>query len=109
MVSSLVTKDFMSLGWGSSKIAKYSIGEEIIEPKAIISDQQCDVGIHVFRPGIRPEFDGLYPPDHNLICLEVEVDRDDICFAGLPGNDMKLRVKKLKVIRVVDVPKIKGA
>ncbi len=27
-----------------------------------------------------------------------EIKNDDICFAGLHGNDMKLRVKKLEVL-----------
>jgi hypothetical protein len=78
---------------------KYTIGEIIAEPNAIKSDKQCGVGLHVFRPGIRPEFVGLCDPDHLFICLEVEVNREDICFGGLPGNCDKLRVKKLKVLR----------
>jgi hypothetical protein len=37
----------------------------------------------------------------NGVCLEVEIKREDICFGGLPGNDMKLRVKKIKVLRIL--------
>jgi hypothetical protein len=71
---------------------------------AEISDQQCGVGLHIFRVGIRPEFIGfigLCDANHALVCLEVEVKREDVCFGGLPGNDMKLRVKKLKVLRKI--------
>jgi hypothetical protein len=72
--------------------------------KAVKSDQQCDVGLHVFKVGIRPEFVGLISSSNetlNLKCLEVEVDRDDILFGGTPGNDMKIRVKKLTVLKEV--------
>jgi len=98
-----VTKDFMSPVEGNKKPIKYEIGSTIEEPNAIISDQQCDVGLHIFRPGIRPEFVGLCDADttKTLICLEVEVNREDICFGGLPGNSDKLRVKKLKVLGIV--------
>ena len=103
-----VTKDFMSPGWGRlpgwEKITpiKYAIGSTIEQPDAIISDRQCDIGLHVFRPGIRPEFVGLcsVTKAESLICLEVEVNREDICFGGLPGNSDKLRVKKLKVMGI---------
>ena len=96
-----VTNDLMSPGWGKGKLIKYEIGSIIEEPYAKISDQQCDVGLHVFRPGIRPEFAGLCGVDatKTMVCLEVEVNREDICFGGLPGNSDKLRVKKLKVLR----------
>ena len=96
-----VTKEYMSPGWGPGSPIKYEIGKEVIEPSAIISDQQCGVGLHVFRVGIRPEFVGLCAANHTLICLEVEVNREDICFGGLPGNDMKLRVRKLKVLKQI--------
>ena len=102
-----VTPELMSPGWGGSNPIQYKIGETLKEPMAVISDQQCGIGLHVFRPGIRPEFSGLGDPDHNLVCLEVEVNREDICFGGLPGNSDKIRVKKLKVLKklrkVVDI------
>ena len=94
-----VTTDFKSPGWGASVPILYEIGTTVEEPRSVVSDQQCGTGLHVFRPGILPEFVGLN--SENLICLEVEVKREDICFGGLPGNDMKLRVKKLKVIRKI--------
>ncbi len=101
-----VTEDLYSPQWGNAVRIKYNIGNIIEEPNAVRSDIQCDVGLHVFRVGLRPEFVGLTRDRESLVCLEVEVDRSDICFGGLPGNDMKIRVKKLKVIRKIDVPKI---
>ena len=65
---------------------------------AVASDQQCAEGLHVLRVGIRPEWAGLCSSDHNYIALEVEVNSEDILFAGLPGNDAKLRVRRLKVL-----------
>ena len=95
--------NFMSPGWGRSSPIKYDIGATLEIPYAVVSDRQCAPGLHVFRVGIRPEFMGLCTPEetNKLICLEVEVKREDICFGGLPGNADKLRVKKLKVIRVL--------
>ena len=86
---------------GESIPIKYDIGTVVEEPAAVKSDKQCDAGLHVFRQGIRPEFIGLCEANHKLICLEVEINQEDICFGGLPGNDMKLRVKKLKVLRQI--------
>ncbi len=62
------------------------------------SDQQCAPGLHVLRQGHRPEWYGLCSPDHNLIAVDVEVRSEDILFAGLPTNEGKFRVKKLKVL-----------
>ena len=97
-----VTPELKSPGWGNAKQIQYKIGEVLEVPEAIVSDQQCGVGLHVFRPGIRPEFVGC-DVDHGLVCLEVEVKRKDICFGGLPGNDSKIRVKKLKVLRKINI------
>ena len=96
-----VTKDFMSPMFGIGVPIKYEIGSTIEESFAEISDKQCDFGLHVFRVGIRPEFVGLCEADHSYVCLEVEVNREDICFGGLPGNSDKVRVKKLKVLGVI--------
>lgn len=101
-----VTSKLMSPGWGSASPIQYEIGKIVKEPTAKKSDKQCDKGLHVFRPGIRPEFVGLNQSGENLVCLEVEVDRKDICFGGLPGNCDKLRVKKLKVLRELPIKKI---
>jgi len=67
-------------------------------PQARISDEQCGEGLYVVRVGVRPEHINLAMPGHDLICLRVEVEAKDICYAGLPGNDAKLRVKRLKVL-----------
>jgi len=88
-------KSHVSDGW---KVIEYPVGAVIEEPAARISDQQCGVGLHVFRRGYRPEWAGLCAADHDLIEIHVEVAAEDICFAGLPGNDAKLRVRKLRVL-----------
>ena len=93
-----ITKQRQSPGWGSSKIINYPVGAIVEEPQAKISDQQCGVGLHVFRVGYRPEWVGLINPAHDLICIDVEVKSEDICFAGLPTMDAKIRVRKLKVL-----------
>jgi hypothetical protein len=54
--------------------------------------------LYVLRIGYRPEYVGLCAPNHNYICLRVEVKRKDVCFGGLPTMDAKLRVKELKVL-----------
>ena len=54
--------------------------------------------LHVFRRGIRPEWCGLNDNAQELIAIDVKVASEDICFAGLPGNDAKLRVRKLEVL-----------
>jgi carbonic anhydrase/acetyltransferase-like protein (isoleucine patch superfamily) len=68
------------------------------EPNTELSDCQCAPGLHVLRFGYRPEWIGLCNLNHDLIPLRVEVMTDDVVFAGLPGADFKLRVKKLKVL-----------
>ena len=73
-------------------------GAVIEVPKAKISDQQCDVGLHVMRYGMRPEWAGLCNANHGLIPLDVKVRSEDILFAGLPTMDMKLRVRRLEVL-----------
>jgi hypothetical protein len=88
----------MSPGWGASSPIKHDKGAVIEVPEAVISDQQCGVGLHVFRHGYRPEWDGLCGAVHNYIALRVKVRSEDICFAGFPGNDAKLRVKRLEVL-----------
>ena len=66
-----VTQNLVSPGWGLAKPIQYNIGDVVIEPTAKISSKQCDIGLHVFRPGIRPEFVGLCLPiySESLICL----------------------------------------
>ena len=91
-----VTKERNSPGWGAVNIINYPIGKIITADDAQISDQQCGPGLHVFRPGLRPEWFGL--ENNNLICIEVKVMSEDICFAGLPTMDAKIRVKKLEVL-----------
>jgi hypothetical protein len=53
---------------------------------------------YVVRVGYRPEWVGLCPADHDLICLRVRVRVEDVLFAGLPTMDAKLRVRKLEVL-----------
>ena len=72
--------------------------EAVVEAEAVVSDQQCAAGLHVLRPGYRPEWVGLCAPGHDLICLRVEVASADILFAGLPTMDAKVRVQRLKVL-----------
>lgn len=76
----------------------YEKGKTIEEFSADISDQQCANGLHVFRPPYRPEWTGMLPSGHGLICLRVLVKSEDIMFAGLPTMDAKLRVRKLVVL-----------
>ena len=72
---------------------------EVIEVKeSLISDRQCAVGLHVFRFGYDCRWAGLGSYSDGLIPLDVKVYSEDICFAGLPGNDAKLRVRKLEVL-----------
>ena len=93
-----VTPGRMSPNFDGGTPIKYEVGAVIEEPKAQISDQQCSVGLHVLRYGFRPEWAGLCGANHNLIPLDVEVASEDICFAGLPTMDIKIRVRKLKVL-----------
>ena len=93
-----VTRDRMSPNFDGGNPIEYSKGAIIKEPAATVSDQQCDVGLHVLRSGYRPEWAGLCGADHELICLRVEIHREDVCFGGLPTMDNKLRVKRLKVL-----------
>jgi hypothetical protein len=76
----------------------YPIGAVIEVPEAVASDQQCSVGLHVLRLGYRPEWCGLCEAKHDYLEIHVEVDAEDIMFAGTPGNDMKFRVRKLRVL-----------
>lgn len=82
---------------GGTKI-EYKKDEIVDCPAAIISDQQCDIGLHVLRAGYRPEYAGLCQSNHQYIKLDVLVKREDVCFGGLPTMDAKLRVRKLKVL-----------
>ena len=88
----------MSPGWGNGTPIKYNKGDIIEEKGAEISDQQCAVGLHVFRRGYDPRWVGLGELIDNLNPLDVKVLSEDICFAGLPGNDAKLRVRRLEVL-----------
>ena len=93
-----VTRDGVSPGWGSAGRILYEKGCTYEEPDALVNDQQCAKGLHVFRLGYRPEWVGLCSANHNYVPLKVAVYGRDICFAGLPGNDAKLRVRKLRVL-----------
>ena len=93
-----VTKDRMSPNFDGGIPIKYEKGAIIREPESIESDKQCDVGLHVLRFGYRPEWCGLCKADHDLIKLDVEVAVKDVCFAGLPTMDYKLRVRELRVL-----------
>ncbi len=76
----------------------YGVGAILEEKEAQVSDQQCAVGLHVLRHGYRPEWLGLCEANHDLICIHVKVRAEDICFAGLPTNDAKIRVRRLEVL-----------
>ena len=93
-----VTKDRQSPNFDGGNPINYPTGKIIEEKESIVSDRQCDIGLHVLRFGYRPEWAGLCEVNHNYIPLTVEVASEDICFAGLPGNDAKLRVKRLRVL-----------
>lgn len=96
---------YFSPAWGLASQIEYPIGKVVIANTDGVSDKQCAEGLHVFRPGIRPEFARLNTERDELACLEVEVQRKHVCFGGLPGNDMKLRVSQLKVLREINPPK----
>ena len=93
-----VTKERQSPNFDGGTQLTYEQGAVIEEPDAPISDQQCTVGLHVLRPPYRPEWLGQCEAGHDLICLRVEVLPEDICFAGLPTMDAKIRVRKLTVL-----------
>ena len=95
-----VTPDRKSPNFGGNgTVIEYPVGAVIECPEAETTDKQCDVGLHVFRRGYRPEWAGLCGAEHDYIAIDVLVQcPDDICFGGLPGNDAKLRVRKLKVL-----------
>lgn len=91
-----VTKDRESLFY---KKIKYIKNKVIIEKNAKISDQQCEEGLHVLKSPYKLNWLGINNyKEYELLCLKVAVKGRDILFAGLPGNDVKLRVKKLKVL-----------
>ena len=93
-----VTSDRCSPNFDGGQPLYYPIGVVVEVPDAVISDQQCGPGLHVMRLGYRPEWMGLCGADHSLIALHVEVASEDILFAGTPGNDAKIRVRKLRVL-----------
>jgi len=93
-----VTRDYLSPNFDGGTRIKYEIGSTVEEPTAIVSDQRCGVVLHVLRPPYRPEWLGLCKAEHDLICLAVEVQPEDILFAGIPTMDAKIRVRKLRVI-----------
>lgn len=78
------------------RMIEYRKGAIVEEPDAKISDQQCAPGLHVYRYGHFPEWYGL--SREGLIPITVEIRTEDLCFAGLPGNDGQLRVRRLKVL-----------
>ena len=94
-----LTKERKSPSWGAARSIQYpKMGGIVEEPRAEVGDQQCAVGLRVFRIGVHPADHGLCAPDADLIAVPVEVRSEDICFAGLPGNADKLRVRKLKML-----------
>ena len=93
-----VTEERMSPNFDGGVPIPYPVGTVVECPEAQVSDQQCGVGLHVLRFGYRPEWAGLCPTDHSFIPLKVSVMPEDICFAGMPGNDTKIRVRKLTVM-----------
>ena len=92
-----ITQDRMSPNFDGGEPVHYPIGATV-EAEGEANDQQCGPGLHVLRVGVRPEWVGLCPDTHDLICAEVEFDAEDILFAGLPGCDAKWRVRKLVVV-----------
>jgi len=93
-----VTPARMSPNFDGGTPLHYAMGAVLASPEAEVSDQQCDVGLHVLRLGHRPEWYGLCRADHQFIPLRVAVKREDICFAGLPTMDGKIRVRRLEVL-----------
>jgi hypothetical protein len=85
----------------SDVVRDYSDGAIVEEPAAIRDNKVTGPGLYVVRPGYRPEYLGLAWPNSGLICLRVEVRREDVCFGGLPTRDAILRVKRLKVLNQV--------
>lgn len=77
---------------------EYKKGAIVEDKKAVVSDQQCGVGLHILPYGHRPEWYGLCEVTHDCIPLTVKVDPNDICLAGFPGIYGKMRVRKLKVM-----------
>lgn len=77
---------------------KFEKGAIIEMPEAQVSDQLYDTGIQVLRPGYRPEWACVTGSKHNLIQLRVKVRSEDILFAGMPGEDVKLRVRRIEVL-----------
>jgi len=92
-----VTPDRKSPNFDGGTTIDYPAGA-IICATGTADDQQCAPGLHVLRLGYRPEWCGLCDVNHNLIPLTVKIMREDVLFAGLPGNDIKLRVRRLEVI-----------
>jgi acetyltransferase-like isoleucine patch superfamily enzyme len=85
----------------SDVVRDYPDGAIVEEPAAIHDNQETGVGLYVVRPGYRPEYLGLALPKSTLICLRVEVRREDVCFGGLPTRDAILRVKRLRVLNQI--------
>ena len=81
----------------------YLIGQIVEAAEGKVGDQQCDVGLHVLRLGVRPEHLGLCEPGE-LWPLLVEVASDDILFIGWGGCADKACVWKLKVLRWLETP-----
>ena len=98
LFSKWVTSERKSPNFDGGTPVEYPVGAVLEVPDAQFNDQQCAPGLHVLRYGYRPEWCGLCGPSHDLVELHVEVDAEDICFAGLPGNDTKFRVRKLRVL-----------
>jgi len=93
-----VTPGRMSPNFDGGTPLHYPTGAVVEAEGAVISDQQCGPGLHVLRPGYRPEWCGLCGADHDLIPLTVEVKSEDILFAGLPTMGVKIRVRRLRVL-----------
>ena len=93
-----VTSARLSPNFDGGTQLKYEKGTIVEVPEAEVSDQQCGIGLHVLRYGYRPEWAGLCEANHGLIPLDVKVMSGDICFAGLPTMDIKIRVRRLEVL-----------
>ena len=94
-----VTPTHMSPGWGNGAPLHYTPGAVVVCEDPDLRLIQCGRGLHVLRPGIRPEWVGLGTPEQNttLLPLRVTVQRADVIWAGLPGDDAKWRVRRLRV------------
>ena len=92
-----VTRDRKSPNFDGGTVIDYPVGA-VIRDEGVADDHQCGPGLHVMRHGYRPEWAGLCDPGHDYMAIDVDVEAEDVLFAGLPGNDAKWRVKELRVV-----------